>query len=164
MMAAALTTENQQFLSMAMAYIEVGKVSAAAETELKLDHDYNNAVAYQLLHAVELFYKYMINNKEGVIDHIHDLKALEERYSRLFPGNDNKINHPFDLAGYEACELNEGENEKTRDHLNKFKPKYLDQHLRYPIDERTGGYSFTLDPSIFESVQREMLRASASDC
>lgn len=61
----ASTTGNQQFLSMAMAYIEVGRISATSETELKHDHDYNNAVAYQLFHAIELFYKYMIKNKEG---------------------------------------------------------------------------------------------------
>lgn len=163
MTATTLTTGNQQFLSMTMAYIEAGRILAAGETELKYDRDYNNAVAYQLFHAIELFYKYMIKIKEGSIDHIHDLMVLEGKYSRLYPGENHKINHPFDFSGYEASELNDGENELVNDHLSKFKPKYLDQHLRYPIDERTGGYSFSLDPSIFETVKNEMLRASASN-
>lgn len=149
---------------MAMAYIEVGKVSAAAETELKHDHDFQNAVAYQLFHAIELFYKYMIKAKEGSVNHIHDLKVLEEKYSNLYPGDDHKINHPFDFSAYEACELNEDESEMVESHLCRFKPKYLDQHLRYPIDERTGGYSFSIDPSTFEDLKKEMLHASVANC
>ena len=75
-----LTTDNQQFLSMAMAYIEVGKISTSAETELKHDHDFQNAIAYQLFHAIELFYKYMIKVKIESVEHSHDLKDLEKVY------------------------------------------------------------------------------------
>jgi hypothetical protein len=149
---------------MAIAYLEVGKVAAAAETDLKHDHDYQNAVAYQLFHAIELFYKYMIKAKEGSTDHIHDLKALEEKYSSLYSGDEYKINHPFDFSAYEACDLNEAECEMAELHLRKFKPKYLDQHLRYPIDERTGGYSFSIAPSMFEELKNEILHASVTNC
>ncbi len=159
-----MSVGNHQFLSMAMAYIEVAKVSSMAETELKHDSDYQNVVAYQLLHAVELFFKYMIRNKEGTVSHIHDLKVLEEKYYGLYKSDKHKIHHPFDFSSYEACELNEGEDMLAESHLCKFKPKFLDQHLRYPIDEITGGYSFSIDPSVFENIKNEMLRASASDC
>jgi hypothetical protein len=155
-----LTTDNQQFLSMAMAYIEVGKISAAAETELKHEHYFQNAIAYQLFHAIELFYKYMIKAKVERVERTHDLKDLEELYSSFYPGDDYKINHPFDFSDYEVCELNEDESKLVESHLGKFKPKYLDQHLRYPIDERTGGYSFSIDPSTFEDVRKEMLHAA----
>jgi len=157
-------TGSEQTLSMAMAYIEVGKASVMAETELKHDSEYQNAVAYQMLHAIELFFKYMIRKKEGMVAHIHDLKALEEQYYRLYTSNVHKIHHPFDFSAYETCELNEGEDILTRAHLAKFKPKFLDQHLRYPADDRTGGFSFSIDASIFESLRNEMLRASASGC
>ncbi|MGV0034570.1 MAG: hypothetical protein ACNYPE_06285 [Candidatus Azotimanducaceae bacterium WSBS_2022_MAG_OTU7] len=155
-----MTTGNQQFLSMAMAYIEAGRILAAAETGLKNDYDYTNVVAYQLLHAVELFYKYMIKNKTGRINRTHDLEALEKEYSSLYPGGAYKINHPFDFSDYEASELNEGENELFEDFLIKYKPKYMDQHLRYPRDENTGGYSFSLDSSIFEDLKKQMLSVS----
>ncbi len=155
-----MTTDNQQFLSIAMAYIEAGKILATAETELKNEHNYNNIVAYLLFHAVELFYKYMINNKKGSFCHTHDLKALEKEYSSLYPGDDYKINHPFDFSDYEASEFNEGENELVKKFLSDFKPEHLNQHLRYPNDERTGGYSFSLDSSIFEDLKKKMLHVS----
>lgn len=147
-----------------MAYIEVGKISAAAETELKHEHYFQNAVAYQLFHAIELFYKYMIKAKAGSVKHIHDLKALEEEYSCLYPGDYYKINHPFDFSTYEVCKLNEDESKMVESHLSKFKPNYLDQHLRYPIDKRTGGYSFSIDPSTFEDLRKEMLHAAEANC
>ena len=152
-------TSNQQFLSMALAYIEIGRVAAEAETELKYDSNYNNAVAYQLFHALELFYKMMIEIKKGEFNHHHDMRKLEEDYTKLYPSNNNKINHPFNFSVYSSFVLNEGEDKLFEDHLNKFKPKYMDQHLRYPIDERTGGYSFSLDSSVFANIKNEMVLA-----
>lgn len=160
----ASSNGNDQFLSMAMAYIEIGRVSAMAETELKYDSEYQNAVAYQMLHAVELFFKHMIRNKEGTVAHIHDLRALQEKYYRLYTADVHKIHHPFDVSAYEPCQLNEDEASLTESHLAKFSPEFLDQHLRYPADGRTGGYSFSIDGSIFEGLKNEMLRASASGC
>lgn len=147
---------------MAIAYIEIGKVAAEADTALKYDGDYQNAVAYQLFHALELFYKFMIANKTGSFSTIHDLRKLEEGYTKLYPGDNHKINHPFNFSNYRACELNEGEKNLFESHANKYKPKYLDQHLRYPTDERTGSYSFALSPSIFEDVKNEILQVVKS--
>lgn len=82
-------TSNCQFLSMAIAYLEIGKMAAEAaaeaETELRNDAAYQNAIAYQLFHAVELFYKQMIKNKTGSVSHTHDLKELEDKYASLYP-------------------------------------------------------------------------------
>lgn len=151
------TMENQHFLSMAIAYLEVGKVAAEANTSLKNEGNYQNAVAYQLFHAIELFYKLMIKNRAGGFSHIHDLKKLEEKYSSLYPGNSHKINHPFDFSIYDHNKLNEDEGRLFAEHMTIFNPKYLDQHLRYPADTRTGGYSFCLDSSVFEEIKNKML-------
>ena len=149
-------TNNYQFLSMAIAYLEIGKVAAKTETELGNDADYQNAIAYQLFHAVELFYKQMIKNKNGKVFHTHDLKELEDKYASLYPDPSYNLNHPFDFSDYSASELNPGEDDLYAAHVSKFKPKFMDQHLRYPADERTGGYSFNIDGSEFEKIKARM--------
>lgn len=150
------STNDHQFLSIAIAYLEIGKVAAKAETELRNDADYQNAIAYQLFHAVELFYKQMIKNKTGSVSHIHDLKKLEEEYTSLYPDLSHKLDHPFNFSNYCSCELNPGEDDLYAAHISKFKPKFMDQHLRYPADGRTGGYSFGLDDSVFEEMKTTM--------
>lgn len=147
---------NYQFLSMAIAYLEIGKVATKAETELKNDADYQNAIAYQLFHAIELFYKQMIKNKTGSVSHVHDLKGLEDKYTSLYPDPSHKLNHPFDFSGYSTSELNPGEDDLYAEHVSKFKPSFMDQHLRYPADKRIGGYSFNFDDSLFEEIKAKM--------
>ena len=154
---------NQQFLSMALAYIEIGKVAALAESDLKNTHEYENAVAYQLYHAVELFYKYMLS-KKGITKKGHDIAVLEEEFKRLFPGERFQIKHPFDFSNYEACELNPGELQLAKAHMEKYKPEIMDQHLRYPSGNNTGGYSYSFDSNYFESIKDQILRVSAIDC
>lgn len=149
-------TNNYQFLSMAIAYLEIGRVAAQAETELRNDAAYQNAIAYQLFHAVELFYKQMIKNKTGTVSHIHDLKELEDKYASLYPEPSYKLDHPFDFSNYSTTGLNPGEDDLYVAHVSKFKPKFMDQHLRYPADERTGGYSFNIDGSEFEKIKAKM--------
>lgn len=141
---------------MAIAYLEVGKAAAQAETDFRNDADYQNAIAYQLFHAVELFYKQMINNKTGSVSNIHDLKKLEEEYISLYPDPSDRLNHPFDLSNYSYCELNSRENDLYAEHVSQFKQKLMDQHLRYPADGRTGGYSFSFDDLVFEEIKRKM--------
>lgn len=154
----SMTIENQQFLSMAIAYLEIGKVAAEAETPFKNDADYQNGVAYQLFHAIELFYKLMIKNRTGSVSLIHDLRKLEQEYSYLYSEANHKINHPFDFSTYDYCPLNINEDELYQEHIKMFNPKYLDQHLRYPTDNRTGGYSFYIDSSVFEEIKNTMLK------
>lgn len=146
---------------MAVAYLEIGRSAARFDTELKNSCEYQNAVAYQMYHAIELFYKYMIKNKRSAIKPIHDLAKLEQEYSELYPGVQHKVDHPFYFTNYESCELNEDETKLVGDHLRIFKPEFMDQHLRYPIDQRTGGYSFSLEPSVFENVKNRILQISA---
>ena len=147
---------------MALAYLEIGRSAARFDAELKNNWEYQNAVAYQMYHAIELFYKYMIKNKSGSIKPIHDLAKLEKEYSQLYPGVEYTVHHPFDFTNDESCELNENESKLVGDHLIIFKPKFMDQHLRYPTDHRTGGYSFSLEPSVFENVKNRILQISAS--
>lgn len=154
---------NQEFLSMALAYIEIGKVAASAESDLKSTYEYENAVAYQLYHAVELFYKYMLS-KKGVTKKGHDIAVLEEEFKKRFPSEQFQITHPFDFSNYEACELNPEESQLAETHMEKYKLKIMDQHLRYPSDNNTGGYSYSFDSSCFDSIKEKILRVSAIDC
>ena len=43
---------------------------------------------------------------------------------------------------YFSCELNIGEQEMYEQHIRTFKPEFMDQHIRYPADKKTGGYSY----------------------
>jgi len=149
---------------MALAYIEVGRVAASANTPMKNTSDYQNAVAYQLFHGIELFYKHMIKKENGSVDHTHDLKKLEEQYYSLYSGASYILDHPFDFSSYQSCSLNQNENQLMESHLEKFKPKYLVQHLRYPADKGTGGYSFDLDESCFEDIKNRFSEISGINC
>jgi hypothetical protein len=159
-----MNSEHDKFLSMALSYLEIGTIASSADSDLKNVYEYENAVAYQMFHAIELFYKYMIKRKTGEISLIHDLEKLEIEYSKLYPKNNCKIDHPFDFKSYSPCELNENEVVLLENHTKMFKPKFMDQHLRYPADHRTGGYSFSLDASTFENVKDQLLRIAANDC
>jgi len=136
---------------MALAYIEIGKVSAQSDSELKNTSEYESAIAYQLYHSVELFYKYMLL-KKGPNKKVHDIAALEAEYKNLYPEEQYNLDHPFDLAKMAAA------------HMEKFKPKVMDQHLRYPGNHNTGGYSYKFEPCYFDSIKDQMLRISLIDC
>lgn len=155
-----MLNKNQEFLLMALAYIEIGKVSAEADTELKNTSEYQHAIAYQLYHSVELFYKYMLL-KKGVTKRVHDIVILEKDYRDHFSEERYKIEHPFDFSSYEPCDLNLGEAEIAEAHMQKYKPEFMDQHLRYPRNDNTGGYSYKVEPCFFNSIKEEMLRISA---
>ncbi len=159
-----MNQECDEFLNMAIAYLEIGRVSVIADTDFKHVHEYENAIAYQMFHAVELFYKYMIKKKTGSAPYTHKLKELEESYLKLYPSDDYKIDHSFKFEEYHPCELNKGELELHQQHIKQFKPAFMDQHLRYPRDHRTGGYSFSLDCSSFEKMNKQFLRISSKDC
>ncbi|PKH88262.1 hypothetical protein [Colwellia sp. Bg11-28] len=158
-----MSNSNQEFLSMALAYIEIGKMSAGTDSELKNTSEYENAIAYQLYHSVELFYKYMLLNK-GVTKKVHDLETLEIEYRNHFSEERYQLEHPFDFSNYKASDLNPDEAEMAEAHLQKFKPKFMDQHLRYPSNHNTGGYSYKFDPCYFDSIKEQMLRISAIAC
>lgn len=158
-----MSNSNQEFLSMALAYIEVGKVSAKSDSELKNTSEYENAIAYQLYHSVELFYKYMLL-KKGITKRVHDIAALETEYKKLFPGPQFNLEHPFDFSSYQASDLNPREAEMAEAHMKKFKPNFMDQHLRYPSNHNTGGYSYKFESCYFDSIKDQMLRISAIDC
>lgn len=154
---------NQEFLSMALAYLEIGKLASMADTELKNTHDFENAVAYQMYHSIELFYKYMLS-KKGVTKNTHDIAALEGEFRNLFPGQEFQISQPFDFSNYEACELNPDEASMAEVYMKKFKPKFMDQHLKYPRNQNTGGYSFKFESSYFDCIEEQMLRVSEIQC
>ena len=75
----------------------------------------------------------MIKNKTGSVPHIHDLKELEDKYARLYPDPSYKLDHPFDFSDYCTSELNPDEDDLYAAHVSKFKPRFIDQHLRYPV-------------------------------
>jgi len=83
---------------MAFAYIEIGRIVSTSASELSNTSDFENAKAYQLYHAIELFYKYMIIRKTGRVEHTHDLKKLEDKYFKVYPDEKFKIDHPFNFS------------------------------------------------------------------
>ena len=133
---------SNSFLSMALSYLEVGRVAASADSNLKDVSDYHNAIAYQLFHGMELFYKFMICSAGQNIRHIHDLGELENQYKECYPDPSYHFENPFNFSSYEASPLNPNETQLAQAHFEQFKPAYMSQHLRYPPDHRTGGYSF----------------------
>lgn len=145
------------FLSMSLAYLEVGRVASSANSPMNNVSDYQNAVAYQLLHAIELFYKHMIKKAGANIHRTHDLKKLEEQYRPLYSKNIYILDHPFDFSSYEPCPLNPDERQLVEKHLKEFSPEKMSQHLRYPSDRGIGGYSFSLDESYFEQIKNRII-------
>jgi len=82
-----------QYLSMSLAYLEIGEYSAQNNN----NGDYQNAVAYQLFHALELFVKYAIllkTKKSEVLG--HDFSILFKKYYELYSEEIYHIEHPFD--------------------------------------------------------------------
>lgn len=151
-----MTDRNQQYLTMALSYIEIGKIASKSDSDLRQTSDCQNAIAYQLFHAFELFYKFMLA-KKGITKKTHILSNLDEEYRRVYPEEKYRIEHPFDFSNYESCFLNKNENELVATHFEKFNPNLMNQHLRYPTNENTGGYSYKIDTSIFEEIKEKFL-------
>lgn len=149
-------TENnyESYFSMCMAYLDIGEVSAKNNNNTG---EYQNAVAYQLYHALELFVKYAILRNTGTVKNIHDFSKLFSEYDSLYKSDEYRIEHPFDFTSYEPCELNIGEQEMYEKHISQFKPKFMDQHLRYPPDEKTGGFSYKIDSDYFSSMKEKLM-------
>lgn len=139
---------------MSMAYLEIGEIAGKHENQ---SCEYSNAIAYQLYHALELFFKYAISLKEGSVEKTHDLKVLFDKYDKIYTEDIYRLNHPFDFSSYEPCELNFREKEQYEEHIKKFKPKYMDQHLRYPPDKRTGGFSYNINSDFFHEYKNKLI-------
>lgn len=72
-----------QYLSMSLAYLEIGEYSAQKNNN---NGDYQNGVAYQLFHALELFVKYAILLKTRKSElKGHELGVLFKKYYKLYP-------------------------------------------------------------------------------
>ena len=141
----------EQYFSMCLAYIEIGEVAAHHEN---VTGEYQNAVAYQLYHALELFVKYAILKKTGHLKKTHDLSMLFDSYYKLYTNEIYKIEHPFDFTTYTPSNENLYEYEMYEKHIETFEPKIMDQHLRYPYDEKTGRYSYQIESSYFTNIRK----------
>jgi hypothetical protein len=161
----------EQYFSMAMSYIEIGKITSKTNwiserlpngccignvTRMSTVGDYQNAVAYQLFHAIELFLKYAILCK-GECCWGHNVGDLYRKYKSLYPSLIFHFEHPFDFSIYATAQGNECENELAQRHVEKYKLDILDQHLRYPHDDKTGGYSFSISSNYFEKMEKTFL-------
>lgn len=144
----------ESYFSMSMAYLDIGEYSSKKDDNTG---EYQNAVAYQLYHALELFVKYAILKNTGKVKNIHDFSKLFSEYDSLYPEDEFRIEHPFDFTSYESCELNIGEQEMYEKHINQFKPEIMDQHLRYPPDDKTGGYSYKIDADYFNLIKEKLM-------
>ena len=144
----------ESYFSMCMAYLDIGEFSAKNDNNTG---EYQNAVAYQMYHALELFVKYAILKSTGNVKNIHDFSKLFSEYDSLYPSDEYRIEHPFDFTSYEPCELNVGEQEMYENHINQYKPEIMDQHLRYPPDDKNGGYSYKIDSDYFKSVKEKLM-------
>ena len=140
----------ESYFSMSLAYLEIGRVATEHEDNTG---EYQNAVAYQLYHALELFVKYAILRSKGSVKPIHNFTKLFDEYYQLYPDDTYRIKHPFDCTSHEPCELNIGEKDMHEKHIDQFKLKIMDQHLRYPSDHKIGRYSFKIDSDYFTSTK-----------
>lgn len=148
-----INRKNEEFYVMALAYLDIG---IACAKENNSTQAYQNAVAYQLYHALELFTKYAISKKDIKFKKVHDLGELFEQYRNLYPETTYNIDHPFDFTSYDSCDRNKNEQELYEAHVAKFQPKIMDQHLRYPSDNITGGYSYKIDSDFFTKIKDKL--------
>jgi HEPN domain-containing protein len=134
---------------MSLAYLDLGAVAASKENHWDM---YQQAVAYQMLHASELFLKFAILSKtqEGSIKE-HSISRLLSKYDELYPEKTFSLKLPFDFR--ENTGKSEEERALIQSHIERFNPRFLDQHLRYPSNHNTGGYSFHFDVSYFEAIK-----------
>ena len=139
---------------MSLEYLRIGKIASCASNNTG---EYDNAVAYQLFHALELFIKYAIllkdEKKEEIL--IHDLSKLTSMYEELYVEEIFKIDNLFNFSSYLPSKQNIDEEKLVKEHLKQFKLRIMDQHLRYPPDSKTGGYSFKFDSSIFKEFEQK---------
>jgi len=146
--------DYQSYFDTSVAYLQIGEV---ASQHNNMTNEYQNAIAYQFYHALELFVKFAILKNKGSVKPTHDLAKLFNEYYQLYQDDSYKIHHPFDFNSYGSSKYNTGEKNQYGKHINEFKPKIMDQHLRYPPDHKTGGYSFKIESDYFVSTKNKFL-------
>jgi len=146
----------QPYFSMSMAYLDIGEYATKNDIQTS---EYQNAIAYQLYHALELFVKFAILLKtQKAMVRGHDLKILFEEYHKHYPSDDYQIEHPFDFTSYESSIENINETELYKQHIETFKPCIMDQHLRYPADQKN---AYSIDSSYFKRTRATFLNIYA---
>ena len=139
----------ESYLTMSLAYLELGSVAAA-----KVNHwdMYQQAVAYQMFHATELFLKFAILTKtqEEYVKE-HDLNKLLKQCEELYPDEKLFLKLPFDFR--QNTGATKEERKAIQSHVEQFKPRLMDQHLRYPANKNTGGYYFVFDSGYFDEMK-----------
>ena len=75
----------------------------------------------------------------------------------LFRSDEYRIEHCFDFTSYECSEINIGEHEMYIKHISRFKPNIMDQHLRYPPSDNTGGFSYKIDSEYFTLTKEKLM-------
>lgn len=144
----------ESYLSMSLAYLELGAVAAANGNHWDM---YQQAVAYQMYHAIELFLKFAILSKtkeERVRE--HDLIRLSKKCEELYPQEKFFSKIPFDLR--HNIGTTKKERREFQSHIERFNPRFMDQHLRYPPNEDTGGYYFVFDAEYFQNMKAQFER------
>ncbi|EGR5123531.1 hypothetical protein [Vibrio cholerae] len=143
--------QYEQYFTMSLAYLELGKVAASVDQTWD---KYQQAVAYQMLHASELFLKFAIlnkTNKESIRE--HSINKLLNLYEELYPEAEYKLELPFDFR--ENTGKSTAERARIQAHMEQFNPKFMDQHLRYPSNNNTGGYTFFFEACYFEQIKEK---------
>lgn len=104
-----------------------------------------------------MFSKYAILKNTGNVKNIYDFSKLFSEYDSLYHDEEYRIEHPFDFTLYKPCELNIDKQEMYEKHINQFKLKIIDPHLRYPHDDKTGGFSYKIDSNYFNSIKEKSM-------
>ena len=94
---------------------------------------------------------------KGNVRNIHDFSRLFSEYDSLYPDEKYRIENPFYFSSYEPCELNIGEQQMYEKHIKQFTPKIMDQHLRYPPDDKNGGFSYKIDSEYFNLIKQKLM-------
>ena len=139
--------EPRQLLEFAKAYLSASKLLCQ-----KIEENLNSAkyadtcvVTFTAYHAVELFLKGMILNKDSSAKLHHDVEKLAKHYRSIYPEEKYFWNVPFRIELL-------GDNSEAEEMLRKMKKEFpQDQVYRYPVNKNGEMWfgAFAFEPSSF---------------
>jgi HEPN domain-containing protein len=141
------TDEHLQFLEFARAYLAAAKLLCHRIEESIDTAKYADScvITYNTYHAVELFLKGMILNKEKKAKLHHDVERLSEQYHQLYPEHDYIWNVPFVVEVI-------GDNSEANEMLEQKKKELPQEQIhRYPVNRNREMWqgAFAFEPKSF---------------
>ncbi len=141
--------QYEQYLSMSLAYLDIGIVATESKNQWNM---YQQAIAYQMFHACELFLQFAILHKtEDEQIRESSINELLARYEVLYPEAPYALALPFDCR--DVSGKSDEERANIQSHIEQLDPRRVNHCSKDRFNQNSDTYLFYFDSAYFETMK-----------